>query len=147
MYKHHLPKMEYHNDKEGAVYARVRFRRQKAVNIKYYNGYWYYHFDDPYGTKITLGEDEFGDFTYIINNDLPKIKEEIQKKVNFFLSSFIVSHNMIAVQMKTSKLQLFCFVLGFFFFLFFPITRTLYMKTTKLQGRKVRVYLYLYLQS
>jgi hypothetical protein len=35
----------------------------------------------------------------------------------------------------------------FFFFLFFPITRTLYMKTTKLQGRKVRVYLYLYLQS
>jgi hypothetical protein len=27
--------------------------------------------------------------------------------------------------MKTSKLQLFCFVLGFFFFLFFPITRTL----------------------
>ena len=125
MYKHHLPRMEYHNDKEGAVYARVRFRRQKAVNIKYYNGYWYYHFDDPYGTKITLGEDEFGDFTYIINNDLPKIKEEIQKKVNFFLSSFIVSHNMIAVQMKTSKLQLFCFVLGFFFFLFFPITRTL----------------------
>jgi hypothetical protein len=84
MYKHHLPKVEYHNDKEGAVYARVRFRRQKAVNIKYYNGYWYYHFDDPYGTKITIGEDEFGDFTYIINNDLPKIKEEIQKKVFFF---------------------------------------------------------------
>jgi hypothetical protein len=40
-----------------------------------------------------VGEDEFGDFTYIINNDLPKIKEEIQKKVSIFLSSFNVSHN------------------------------------------------------
>jgi hypothetical protein len=91
MYKHHLPKMEYHNDKEGAVYARVRFGRQKAVNIIFYKGYWYFHFDDPYGTKITLREDEFGDFRYIINVDLPKIKEEIQKKVSFFLFSFIVS--------------------------------------------------------
>lgn len=85
--------MEYHNDKEEAVYARVRFGRQKTVNIRYCNGYCYYHFDDPYGTKITVGEDEFGDFTYIINNDLPKIKEEIQKKVSIFLSSFNVSHN------------------------------------------------------
>ena len=27
--------MEYHNDKEGAVYARVGFGRQKTVNIRY----------------------------------------------------------------------------------------------------------------
>ena len=55
---------------------------------------------------------------------------------------------MIAVQMKTSKLQLFCFVLGFFLLFIFPhYSNALYMKTTKLQGRKVRVYLYLYLQS
>jgi hypothetical protein len=59
--------MEYHNDKEGAVYARVRFGRQKAVNIIFYKGYWYFHFDDPYGTKITLREDPIS----LVNETVP----------------------------------------------------------------------------
>lgn len=98
--------MEYDNDKDGTIYARVRFGRQKAVNVKFYKGYWYYHFDDPYGTKITLTEDEFGDFTYIVNNDLPKIKEEIQKKVSFFFFLhllFLITWS-VSVQMKTVNL-------------------------------------------
>lgn len=76
--------MEYHTDKEGTVYARLRFGRQKACNIKFYKGYWYFHFDDQYGTKITLGEDEFADFQYIANNDLVGIKEDIERQVSLF---------------------------------------------------------------
>lgn len=82
--------MELHQDKEGHFYGRIRFGRQKAVNLKFYEGYCYFHLDDCYGTKITLGEDEFSDVRYMVTNDFPKFKEKISNKVRDFCSHLLI---------------------------------------------------------
>lgn len=108
--------MELHQDKEGNFYAGIRFGSQKAVNP--YQGYWYCHLDDCYGTKITLGEDEFSDFRYMLTNDFPKFKEEISRKVRVFFNTFLyINLKLLFVSShiaQITKMSAFTFIYIFF---------------------------------